>query len=152
MAKNFVINSSAFAAGTPIPTSYTCKGDNTNPPLNIMGTPPETKSLALIVHDPDAVSGDFVHWIVWGIPASTKGINANAVPVGAIQGLNGSGANRYMGPCPPSGTGTHHYIFELYALDNAPNLPPQTSRDDLLKAIADHTIAKTELTGLFSAD
>lgn len=152
MADAFILSSSAFQDGKPIPASFTCKGDNSNPPLNIIGTPTDAKSLALILHDPDAVSGDFTHWLMWDIPSSTNGINAHSVPVGAVQGPNGIGDNQYMGPCPPAGTGTHHYIFELYALDTILNLPPQTTREELQKAIADHTIAKSQLVGLFAAE
>ncbi len=105
------------------------------------------------MHDPDSVRGDFVHWLMWDIPARIQSINANSVPVGAIQGLNGAPKSGYTGPCPPAGTGTHRYIFELYALDKSPtNLDNQTTREQLQKAIDGHVIAKTALTGLFSAD
>ena len=152
MANDFILSSSAFQDGEAIPVSYSCKGDNTSPPLNVGGVPVEAKSLALILHDPDAVNGDFTHWLVWDIPSSTQGINANAVPVGAIQGPNGSGDNKYLGPCPPAGTGTHHYIFELYALDQMLGLKPDTDRQQLEKAIQGHIIGQTKLTGLFTAE
>lgn len=101
------VASSAFADSAPIPAQYTCKGQNINPPLSILGVPAGAKSLALIMHDPDAVGGDFVHWTIWDIPASTENIAANSVPAGAIQGQNGGGRNKYMGPCPPD---RHWYL------------------------------------------
>ena len=145
------LTSPEFNEGAPIPASYTCKGQNINPPLNITGVPQKAQSLALILHDPDAVNGDFVHWLVWDMPASTKNIAANSVPVGAIQGANGSGQPKYMGPCPPAGTGTHRYMFELYALDNTIDLQAGANRDELEKTIQGHVLAKQTLTGLFSA-
>ena len=147
--------SQVFREGTQIPVRYTCKGQNINPPLNVTGVPANAKSLALIMHDPDAipvVGFDFVHWLVWDIPSSTETIDTNSVPAGAIQGINGSGKNQYTGPCPPAGTGTHHYLFELYALDKTLSLKPGASRDQLQNAMAGHTLAQHTLTGLFSAD
>lgn len=142
--------SSAFKDGDPIPPAYTCKGQNINPPLNILNIPGDTRSLALIMHDPDAVSGDFVHWLVWDISTAVDIISPNSVPVGAIQGQNGAGKDNYMGPCPPSGSGTHHYIFELYALDSTLGVPKGATRESLQKAMEGHILAQTTLTGLFS--
>lgn len=147
----FQLSSSAFSNGQPIPAQYTCKGENINPPLAITNMPTQAKSLALIMHDPDAVSGDFVHWLMWDLPAATTGINANAVPVGAVQGANSAGASKYMGPCPPAGTGTHRYMFELYALDTTLGLDAGSERVALEKAMQEHVVDKTTLTGLFSA-
>lgn len=144
--------SAAFRDGAQIPPPYTCKGQNVSPPLNILNVPKEARSLALIMHDPDAIGSDFVHWVMWDISASTDTINANSVPVGAIQGPNSSGQNRYMGPCPPAGTGIHHYLFELYALDITLSLPKETNREQLRQAMKEHIVAQYTLTGLFSAD
>ena len=144
--------SSVFKEGEEIPHQFTCKGQNINPPLNIVGVPPDAKSLALIMHDPDAVSGDFVHWIAWDLPASTDSIAPSSVPVGAIQGLNDSGKSGYTGPCPPAGTGTHHYKFELYALNTNLGLSGNSKRDDLKEAMRDHIINQYTLTGIFRAD
>jgi len=141
-----------FDEGAEIPLEYTCKGQNISPPLSITGVPAGAKSLALIMHDPDAVSGDFVHWTIWDIPTSTETIAVNSVPAGATVGLNGGGQNKYMGPCPPAGTGTHRYMFELYALNKIPGLSPSTSRDQLQEAIAGHILAQHSLAGLFAAD
>ncbi len=146
------ITSPVFADGASIPAQYSCKGQNTSPPLGISGVPAGAKSLALIVHDPDAVGGDFVHWSAWDIPTLTVNIAANSLPAGAVQGQNGSGRNKYMGPCPPAGTGTHHYLFELYALDKTLDLKPGSSRDQLKQAMSGHTLTQHTLTGLFAAD
>jgi len=147
------LTSQVFAEGAPIPVQYTCKGQNINPPLNIMGVPPQAKSLALIMHDPDAVSGDFVHWLVWDIPSTTQTIAVNSVPPDAIQGTNSANKSQYIGPCPPAGTGTHRYMFELYALDRPlTNLNMETNREQLQRAMEGHIVAQHTLTGLFSAD
>jgi Raf kinase inhibitor-like YbhB/YbcL family protein len=145
------LSSPAFKHGEAIPIQYSCKGDDVNPPLNIMGVPQNAKSFALIMHDPDALGTDFVHWLVWDIPTGTQTIAANSVPVGAIQGKTGFGNNKYGGPCPPSGSGTHRYIFELYALDIPLSLSSDTSRDKLQDAMKGHIVAQNTLTGLVAA-
>lgn len=143
------IISPVFRNGAPIPPQYTCKGQNVSPPLTFMDVPKKAQSLALIMHDPDAPVGDYVHWTIWDIATNTEMIAANSVPVGAIQGLNSNNESKYMGPCPPSGT--HRYIFALYALDKTLGLPGSTTRDQLIKAIEGHIIEKHALTGTFSA-
>ncbi len=148
-SSSLVLTSPAFGDGTSLPVQHTCQGQNTSPPLNITGVPSSTKSLALIMHDPDAISGDFVHWLVWDIPLSTKTIAANNVPAGVIQGQNDRGQNQYTGPCPPAGTGTHRYIFELYALDKILGLVPGANRDQLQRAMNGHIVGQHMLTGLF---
>jgi Raf kinase inhibitor-like YbhB/YbcL family protein len=129
-----------------IPAIYTCRGQSISPPLAIGGVPDQAKSLSLIMHDPDAVSGDYLHWIIWNIAPRTITIGENSVPIDAVQGINTSGTNKYMGPCPPSGT--HHYKFDLYALDDMINLPGSTSREDVESAMASHVLARSTLTGL----
>lgn len=148
---SLALASQAFAEGASIPAQYTCKGQNISPPLTIVGVPTGAKSLVLIMHDPDAVSGDFVHWTVWDIPISTGAIAANSVPDGAAQGQNGGGQNKYMGPCPPAGTGVHHYMFELYAMDKLLGLKSGVGRDQLQYAMTGHILAQHTLTGLFAA-
>lgn len=144
------IISPVFRQGSLIPPQYTCVGQNVSPPLNILEVPANTKSLVLIMHDPDAPAGDYVHWTIWDIPPSTETIAANSVPVGAIQGVNSNGENKYMGPCPPSGT--HRYMFDLYAVDAPLNLSASTDRDDLVQAMQGHIIEKATLGGTFSKD
>jgi Raf kinase inhibitor-like YbhB/YbcL family protein len=143
--------SPVFNHGETMPEQYTCKGQNINPPLNIVGVPNSAKSLALIMHDPDAVSGDFVHWLVWDIPPGAQIIGTNSLPIGAVQGQTGFGSSNYGGPCPPNGTGTHRYIFELYALDTNLNLNPQSGREKLQEVMKGHILSKSILTGLVAA-
>lgn len=144
------LTSPAFKEGAAIPVTYSCKGQNISPPLTISGTPYGTKSLALILHDPDAPSGDFLHWTVWNIAPGTTSIAENSVPDAAVQGTIGSGKIGYFGPCPPSGT--HRYIFELYALDNTLSLLAGASRQELIDAMDGHTLAQTALTGTYSVE
>jgi Raf kinase inhibitor-like YbhB/YbcL family protein len=147
------LTSTAFNQNGIIPIQYTCKGDNVNPPLNIIDVPNGTKSLSLIMHDPDTPVGDYLHWIMWDMQPSTQAISANSVPVGAVQGANDSHSNQYIGPCPPKGTGSHRYIFELYALDTILNLRPDaTSRAQLEEAMKDHVLAHSVLTGIATAE
>lgn len=127
-----------------IPVKYTCSGENINPEISISGIPAETKSLALIMDDPDAPSGDFVHWVMWNILTDGK-ISENSAP--GVQGVNDFGENKYGGPCPPSGT--HHYHFKIYALDTKLELPTETDKQGLLKAMEGHVLASGELVGLY---
>src|SRR5262245_16092617 len=106
------VGSPEFAYEDFIPSRYTCEGDNVNPPLTINNIPPGTKSLALIVDDPDAPSGTFIHWLIWNI-SPVDVILENTAP--GVEGTNSFGADHYKGPCPP--TGTHRYFFKVYALD-----------------------------------
>ena len=144
--------SQVFREGGQIPPQYTCKGQNVNPPINITGAPSNTVSFVLIVHDPDAVGSDFTHWVLYDIPSSTGAIAANSVPVGALQGKNGASKPIYTGPCPPAGTGTHHYKFDLYALDKTLGLSGNPSREQVESSLKGHVLAQHTLTGLFSGD
>jgi Raf kinase inhibitor-like YbhB/YbcL family protein len=146
------ISSPAFNDGEVIPVQYTCKGENISPPLNIINTPKDAKSLVLIMHDPDAPVGDYVHWLVWDIQPSTQSIGAANLPVGTVQGTTSFNKKQYGGPCPPAGSGTHRYIFELYALDLSLGLSPDTTREKLVDTMKGHVIAEAQLTGLVSAD
>jgi len=143
-----IITSDTFEPNGVIPAKYTCDGLNINPALHFADIPPDTKSLALIVNDPDAVSGEWSHWIIWNILPTTESIHENSVPATAIQGATDFGANKYGGPCPP--TSTHRYEFKLYALDTMLNLPKNTTKSELLNAMQNHIIAEATLTGLYS--
>ena len=123
------IISAAFKSNQPIPSKYTCDGKNISPPLEFKDVPQNASSLALIVDDPDAPGGDFVHWLVWNIPPTVLSILENFVPEGAVQGTTDFGNKKYGGPCPPSGT--HHYFFKLFALDANLDLPPSSTKKDL---------------------
>ena len=137
-----------FENNGKIPSKYTCDGENINPLLEINKIPNNTKSLALIVDDPDAPSGDWVHWLMWNIPPQTTIIESNFVPPGSIQGINDSKENKYDGPCPPSGT--HRYFFKLYALDIILDLNKDNKKQNLEKSMIGHILGQTELIGLYS--
>lgn len=145
----FMLTSPAFEDDQAIPEKYTCKGEDISPPLAISGTPDAAQCLALILHDPDAPVGDFLHWTVWNIAPETVTIDENSVPAGALQGKTDFGHAHYGGPCPPSGT--HRYIFELYALDEKLDLAVGSNREELEEALEGHVLAETRLTGTFSA-
>lgn len=148
------LQSQAFKNGEHIPSKYTCEGEDISPPLSWSGAPTETKSFALIEDDPNAPAAAFTHWIIFNIPASENSLPENIpkkarFPYGAIQGLNDFQRYGYGGPCPPPGR-MHRYLFQLYAIDAELNLPSGANKQDALKAIESHTLAKAELTGLYS--
>lgn len=151
-ATQFEVISTVFRDKSPIPPQYTCKGQNVNPPLNIFNAPKGAESLTLIMHDPDAPGGDFVHWLVWDIPPRTESIPVNSVPIGARQGLNGRGDSGYTGPCPPAGTGTHRYVFDFYALDTTLDLEANSTVKDIMDAQAGHVLDQCSVTGTFAAE
>ena len=138
------LSSPEFEHKAFIPVKFTCGGEGINQPLFIEGIPKEAKSLALIVDDPDAPSGDFVHWVVYDIPVTGR-INENSVP--GKQGINSAGDVNYVPPCPP--TGVHRYFFKIYALDKILNLDERASKPDLESAISGHILDKAELVGLY---
>jgi Raf kinase inhibitor-like YbhB/YbcL family protein len=145
--KGLQIVSPAFKYNELIPKKYTCDGKDVNPPLLIENIPSEAKSLALIVDDPDAPVGTWVHWVVWNISPGTREIKEDSVPKGAQQGMNDFRKNDYGGPCPPSGT--HRYFFKLYALDTVLNLGSKAKKSDLEGAMKGHILEKAELVGLY---
>jgi Raf kinase inhibitor-like YbhB/YbcL family protein len=143
----FQITSPVFENNGFIPTKYTCDGADINPQLLIANVPAGTKSLALIVDDPDAPAGTWVHWVVWNIVPQTKEIRENSVPNGANQGLNDFRKRHYGGPCPPSGT--HRYFFKLYALDTLLSLDLNATKAIVEKAMREHVVAETRIIGLY---
>jgi len=142
--KTLTVKSPVFEERGLIPALYTCDGLNINPPLVIGDIPHETQSLALIVDDPDAPHGTFVHWIMWNIPPTAL-IDENSAP--GREGKNGLMKNRYFGPCPQSGA--HHYHFKVYALDAMLDLRDNTGKGELLRAMDGHVLAEGELTGIY---
>ncbi len=142
------LESPVFTHNQYLPTKYTCDGTSVNPSLKIADVPDNAKSLVLIMDDPDAPNGDFVHWIMWNIDPKTIEITEDSVPTGATQGINSGGENKYYPPCPP--TGAHRYFFKLYALDTKLDLPPTTDKTQLLAATQGHIVNQTEIIGLYS--
>ena len=141
------ISSPVFENNQYIPAKYTCDGQNVNPPLKIEGMPENAQSLVLIVDDPDAPSGRWIHWLVWNISPEITEIRENEVPSGSLQGKNDFGNLNYGGPCPPSRT--HRYYFKVFALDKKLDLPEGANVKELETAIENHILAKAELIGLY---
>jgi Raf kinase inhibitor-like YbhB/YbcL family protein len=138
------VSSPSFSANGDIPSKFTCEGENISPALSVTNIPVQTKSLAVIVEDPDAPSGTVTHWVCWDIdPTITIAEKSTA----GIQGKNSKGSNGYMGPCPPNGT--HHYHFKIYALDQKLDLPEGASKTDLENVMKDHILGSGELVGLY---
>ena len=144
MVASLKITSEAFKTNGFIPSKYTCEGDNINPSLIISGLPMNTKTLVLIVEDPDALKGIFVHWVVWNIPPTNK-IIENTIP--GEQGMNDFRKHKYAGPCPPSGA--HRYMFKIYALDNFLHLDHKLGKTELETAMTKHVIGFGELIGIY---
>ncbi len=153
------LSSPVFENNQFIPLKYTCDGENVSPPLNIGKVPEKTKSLVLIIDDPDAPMGTWDHWIVWNINPYIHQIKENEVPEGlsvsntsqavsvAMEGLNSFKKHSYGGPCPPSGV--HHYHFKLYALSKILDIDFTSKKKDVEKAMEGFILDKAELIGLY---
>jgi len=141
------LTSTAFEDGAAIPRLYSCEGEDLSPPLAWSEAPEEAKSLALIVDDPDAPSGTFVHWLAWGIDPSSGGLLEGESA--SFEGTGGFGESGYRGPCPPPGHGPHRYFFRLYALDQQLDLAPGASREELEGAMQGRVLAGAELVGTY---
>lgn len=141
------LTSSAFPNDGLIPSKYTCDGEDINPPLHISDAPAGTKSFVLIVDDPDAPAGDWVHWTVWNIAPETLDIGEDSIPVGATLGMTDFASTGWGGPCPPSGT--HRYQFKLYALNTTLEIGVESNKSDIEKAMQDHILDKTLLVGRY---
>lgn len=137
---NLRVRSVAFSHGGHIPPKYTCEGENVNPPLEVSDLPENTKSLAVIVEDPDAPRGVYDHWVVWNIPPD-EAISENSRP--GITGRNSFGNMGYGGPCPPSGS--HRYFFKVFALDSSLDIPTGSDKKVLQEAMKNHVLASGEL-------
>ena len=149
---SLTLTTTAFPQGGPIPEKYSRDGENISPPLSWSGVPERTKSLALIVDDPDAPKGTFVHWLLYDISPATTHLgehmpSTQTVADGAKQGQNGFGEIGYGGPEPPSGT--HRYFFHLYALDAPLDLPPGVERAELNATMRGHILEQSELFGTY---
>jgi Raf kinase inhibitor-like YbhB/YbcL family protein len=147
------LKSGVFAEGATIPRKYTCDGDDVSPPLTWTGVPDGTQSIALICDDPDAPMGTWVHWVLWGIPGNVpslpEGVAKSATVAGGIkQGLNSWPKVGYNGPCPPPGN-PHRYFFKLYALDAVLDLPENTNKAALERAMKGHVLAQGQYMGTY---
>jgi Raf kinase inhibitor-like YbhB/YbcL family protein len=148
-AGTLAVTSPAFAAGGVIPLRHSAYGDGRAPALAWSALPAGTKSLAIMVEDPDAMSArPYVHWLAWNIDPALTGLGEAAVPAGAVQGRNNRGSSLYFGPRPP-GSKPHHYHFQVFALDVMLDLPAGARREQLLAAMNGHVLAKGDLIGLF---
>lgn len=141
------IESTAFKDNKLIPPKYTCDGENINPPLGISDVPENAKSLVLVVDDPDAPGGTFVHWTVWNISPYIKEIPENSCPQNSVEGITDSGRSGYCGPCPPYGT--HRYFFKLFALNTTLDLDTSVKAANIEKEIEENILVKTQLVGLY---
>jgi Raf kinase inhibitor-like YbhB/YbcL family protein len=147
------LSSPVFGDGGAIPAQYTCDGQDVSPPLAWSGRPSGTESFALIVDDPDAPAGTWVHWVIYDLPAETRQL-PEGVPAddrladGGVQGRNSWPKMGYGGPCPPSGT--HHYFFKLYALDIMLGADPGLGKAELLAALEGHVLAQAQLVGTYA--
>jgi Raf kinase inhibitor-like YbhB/YbcL family protein len=149
------LTSDAFANGQSIPAKYACTGRNISPALTWNDPPAGTQSFALIMDDPDAPMGTWVHWVLFNIPADRRGLEEdlpvtgkNVDPNAIFVGKNSSNNIAYDGPCPPSGT--HRYYFKLYALDTQISLLPGATKEQVLREMEGHILAQGELMGTFS--
>jgi Raf kinase inhibitor-like YbhB/YbcL family protein len=149
-AEAFTLTSPSFAQGESIPQQFTCQGDNVSPELAWTEPPAGTRSLALLVEDPDAPLGTWVHWVVYNLPADARGlpqgVSTADLPTGTLLGKTSFGRPGYGGPCPPSGQ--HHYYFRLYALDSQLD-GQELDKPALLKAMEGHILAQAELMGVY---
>jgi Raf kinase inhibitor-like YbhB/YbcL family protein len=145
VAKPLEITSPSFKQNGFIPVVYTCEGKSINPAVSIKNIPAGTRTLALIMEDPDAGKGTFDHWVVWNIAPGSTIIEGRSP---GVEGKNGSGNIGYAGPCPPAGTGVHHYYFQVYALDVQLKLESGADKVQLKEAMKNHILAEGELIGL----
>lgn len=148
---SLTLESPAFIANALIPGLYTCDGLDRSPALTWRDAPAGTQSWALIMDDPDAPGGTWDHWLLFNMPAVLEGLDeATELPAGAVSCKNSWGKTGYGGPCPPSGT--HRYIFKLYALDTQLSLDSSANKQALLNAMEGHVLASSQLTGLYKRE
>jgi Raf kinase inhibitor-like YbhB/YbcL family protein len=156
-AMALTLSSSAFQANTTIPKEFTCDGVDDSPPLSWQDAPKGTKSFALIMDDPDAPPGTWIHWILFNIPGNAESLNrgiekkdslGNGARHGLVWGVKDFSRVGYYGPCPPPGK-PHRYFFKLYALDTMLNLPAKSTKAQLENAMEGHVLGQASLIGLY---
>lgn len=143
------LTSPAFDENETIPKQFSCEGAEASPPLRWSGVPSETRELALLVEDPDALGGTFVHWTLFHIGTGNKSLAASETPPGSREGKNDSGEVGYAGPCPPEGGEPHRYLFALYALDESLDLQPGAAPEEVRSSIARNALARGQLIGKY---
>lgn len=147
LGTTFEVTSRAFARGEEVPPAYTCEGQDVSPPLEWSGAPEDTVSYAVVVSDPDAPDGTFIHWVAWGIDREATSLAQGEPP--PAEGENGFGETGYRGPCPPPGDQPHRYRFTVYALAVQPDLEDGAGWSGLLAVIDDHALAEGTLEARF---
>ena len=145
--ERMTVTSTAFGDGDPLPRRFTCDGEGGPPPLRWEGVPKGTAALALIVDDPDASRGTFVHWVVLDMPAATRDVDGSALPGSAVQARNSAGRASYFPPCPPSGV--HRYRFTVYALSERTGLRDGVDLEKALRAVASSATVQGRLVGTY---
>src|SRR5438094_2839023 len=150
----FALTSPAFEAGGNIPAEFSCQGADASPALSWADPPSKTQSFALVVDDPDAPSGTWVHWVAYDLPATLHSLPEGVpkqenVPGGGIQGENDFQKIGYGGPCPPPGK-PHRYFFKLYALDAPLKLKPRATKEQVMEALKPHLLGESQLMGTFA--
>ena len=143
------LGSPEFADGGTIPRRFTCDGEDRSPPLRWDGVPAEALELALLLEDPDAPGGTFVHWVLWGMDPATTSLDQGAVPAGSRQGRNDFGRTGYGGPCPPRGGGAHRYVFSVLALAQPLLLQPGATANELKREAHGKLLAEGTLMGTY---
>jgi Raf kinase inhibitor-like YbhB/YbcL family protein len=149
ITESLVVSSPAFGEGETIPSVFTCRGDGTSPPLAWQGVPEGAAELAIVVDDPDAPGGTYVHWIVTGLAPTTVAVDAGKLPDGAHQASNSAGKAAYTPPCPPKGE--HRYRFTVYALSSTVTFADGASTDTALKAIKAAASGRGRISGRVAA-
>ena len=145
----FLLQSTAFPDGGPIPEKLTCVGEDVSPDLSWTGTPAEALELAIVVRDRNAAG--FVHWVVTGIDPIVQGLGEGGIPEGAVEHANDTGTVGWAGPCPPAGSGVHVYEIILHALDARTDIPPGTSPEQAATLIESSSSQRAVLTGTVDA-
>jgi len=153
--RSITVETLSFSSGAKLPKRFSCDGAGLSPEIHWPSPPTGTRSLAIVMDDPDSPFG-FVHWLVYDIPVEAHGISEGAssqagLPPGAVEGINSSGTPGYTGPCPP-GAKPHHYVFRLYALDLPIGLPSGKNKGQLAAAVKDHVLAEGEITALYGRE
>ena len=143
------VTSPAFRDGGTIPKRYSCDGEQVSPPLRWSGVPSGARELALLVEDPDASGGTFVHWVLFKLGPGLNGLAEGKVPNGARRGKNSAGKSAWAGPCPPGAGAPHHYEFTLYALRTTLDQPDGAAADAVRSAVAHNALARGQLVGRF---